>query len=253
MTTTLDAIRSAGETDLESLYQQLDTQHKKILRAAIKRYGIENVPESIWLEMQRNIEEGTMTAVLLLLMMADDWTTEQMVSSGIPRSQITSSQLTDYSLRAARQVTNMAAGTVETIRNRLTRRLQDQALSQQGGVGELTNEGIDAALDDVFTQSRRETIAIDQSTQAMSAGQIGARDRAEGGDGAKTGDGKRTTIALIWKTERDNLVCPRCSPLEGQPEEVWGRVFPNGPGPAAHPRCRCELEVRVVPAVETEN
>lgn len=250
---TLDTIRDAGERDIEALLKNLDDRHKALLRDAITKYGVNNVPESVWGEVQQNMEESTVAAILLLLMMADDWTTTEIEQAGAGRSRISDAQLNEYKRTAARHSRELSLQTTSTLRDRLTRKVQDQALTGPGEIGTATDMGVDVALDDVFTQSRRETIAIDTTTTAMSAGQRAAAERAKealGGDGTAAADGIKTTIALIWRTEKDYLVCPRCSPLEGQPEEVWGRVFPLGPGPACHPNCRCELDIRVVLAAE---
>ena len=250
---TLSTIRDAGETDIEALLKQLDERHKEILRSAVRKYGVQNIPDSIWTEIQNNIEEETAAAILLLLIAADDLTTGQIAAGGIPRRNISQQQVAMYSILSAQQASAMAAGTTDTLRNRLTRKVQDQALTGRGALGNVTPTGIEDALDEVFTDSRRETMAIDTTTQAVSAGTRGAAERA-GGDGGNAGiaPGMSPTIQLIWRTERDNLVCPRCSPLEGTTEDVWGLVFPEGPGPDCHPNCRCELEVRVVPLTISE-
>ena len=50
---------------------------------------------------------------------------------------------------------------------------------------------------------------------------------------------KRDTLRLIkiWNTQRDERVCPICSPLNGTTQSVWGKQFPSGA--PAHFRCRC--------------
>lgn len=258
--TTLDHIRADGEAAILLLLAQLDERHKLILRDAIRRYGrVQNIPESVWQHIQEDIPGGTVkdkhgddttvaAAILLLLTHADDWTGEQMAAQGAPRQQLSPRHLTDYSLEAARQTTASAAQTTTTLRTRLARKIEDEALSPNGGVGVATDFGIDAAIDEVLTAARRATIATDLTTGALTAGEIGAAARVTGDDGTVTRiDGVKTTISLIWRTERDFLVCPRCSPLEGQPEEVWSLIFPEGPGDDAHPNCRCYLDIRVVP------
>ena len=240
---TLDAIRTAGEHDIEDVLRQLDDKHKAMLRAAIAQYGrVQYIPESVWLEIERNMEDGTAAAILMLLVLADDWTTTKLTDAGAARRALTPEQLDAYSRTADRRARAIAVGSTATLRSRLTRKIEDAALTGPGDLGQTTDGGIDGAMQDVFTQDRRDTIAVDMTTTAISDGQRGAAQRMGGG---RTNEGFPYTIELFWKTERDDRVCPRCAPLDGQPEEVWSRIFPEGPGPAVHPRCRCELDITI--------
>lgn len=242
----LDSIRSAAESDLEAALARLDSKHKEILRAAIKKHGrVQDIPESVWAGIQEDIESEIAALLLLLIAMGDDWTSQEIANQGLRRRPLTSQQLAGYSLDAARRAQGTAAQSTNTLRDRLARKIEDMRISGPGNVGNLTPTGIDKALDEVLTQQRRETIATDQTTAGLSAGQRGAAQRI-GGDGADTVAGQKVSIELVWRTERDDRVCPRCSPLEGTREDVWGRVFPNGPGPESHPNCRCYLEPQVV-------
>lgn len=250
---TLDAIRDAGEREIEAVLKQLDNRHKDLLRGAVKQYGIHNIPDEIWQEVQRNTEDQIAVAIVLLLMMGDDWTTSELEDQGVTRTRLSNNQLASYRRIAATQASGMAELTTTTLRNRLQRKLEDEALKSRGGIGGLTEKGIEDVLDDVFTQQRRDTLSIDTTTQALTFGQRGAAERATEGDGASTTPPTNITIELVWRTERDNLVCPRCAPLEGQPESVWGQVFPSGPGPTAHPNCRCFLEPTATTVNSLEN
>ena len=49
------------------------------------------------------------------------------------------------------------------------------------------------------------------------------------------------TYRRYWITERDDLTCPICGPLDGKPEEEWA-----GTEPPAHPNCRCATALRLV-------
>lgn len=249
MPATIDDLRAAGEADLDRRLKKLDRRHKAMLRAAIDRYErVENIPESVWDEIRRDIEEEEAAAILLLIIAADEWTTARIGEQGGSAGEVGRRQAAAYSLAAARQAIGSAASSVDTMRNRLERKVGDMQTSGPGAVGTLTKGGIDEALEDVLTQSRRATMATDATTQGFSIGQRGAAERAGemGGDGAQTADGQTVKVELRWKTENDNRVCSRCSPLDGTYEEVWGRVFPNGPGPDAHPNCRCFLEPVVI-------
>ena len=239
---TLDDLRARGEADLEQILVKLDNRHRARVHAAIERYGrVQDIPEGFWRELQFEIENEQVAAIMLLILAADEWTTDSMQRQGLDR--IGRPDQRGAALDAARQVQTTAAQTIDTLRSRLSRKIEDAKASGPGDVGELTEDGIDEALDEVFTDERRKTIATDETTIALTKGQRAAGER---GDGASTEAGQRVTVELIWQTEHDNRVCPRCAPLDGTTEEVWGKVFPDGPGPAAHPNCRCGLLPRVI-------
>lgn len=240
----LEQLRTNAEAKLEKLLAKLDERHKKQLRAAIKQYGW-NVPGEVWQAIQQDQEnEELAAAILLLFTAADDWTTDAIKQQDVVARGYSRRQFMTYAFDAQKTVQQLAAQTTDTLRKRITRKVQDAQLTGPGDVGEITDEGIDATLDDVFTPERRKGIATDQTTGAFSKGQTAAAERIN--DGASTTAGQSVTIRMLWSTERDFLVCPRCAPLDGQPEEVWGLVFPSGPGPEAHPGCRCSLLPQIV-------
>ena len=49
---------------------------------------------------------------------------------------------------------------------------------------------------------------------------------------------KGVTYIKVWRTARDERVCPICAPMEGKPESEWG-----GLSIPAHHRCRCWPEL----------
>jgi hypothetical protein len=241
---TLDDLRIQDEKDLEEKLAELDERHRAALKAAIKKYGrVQDIPEIIWIQIQREIEDTELAAIAVLILAADTWTANEIQQQGVPRRRLANRN--EAQADALRQLLSTVPDTVRTVRNRLQRRIEDQLAGPSGDVGELTDEGLDTALDHVFTPERRATIAADQVTTAYTTGQRTAGERIVG-DGVRNADGQRVTLELIWRTERDNLVCHRCSPLEGTTEEHWGKVFPDGPGPTAHPNCRCSLQPQVI-------
>lgn len=106
-------------------------------------------------------------------------------------------------------------------------------------------------LADVLGDSRTETQAITEITQAWSLGELDAVDAVREGELAPQGETggekpggeeqKPPAVEILWSTEKDGAVCPICRPLDGQPESVWSLAFPDGP--PSHPRCRCVLQV----------
>lgn len=243
---TLDDLRTKAEAKLEKVLAKLDKRHRAQLKVAIQQYGWD-VPDSVWQSIQKDQESEEVAAVILLLFTTgDEWTTAEIEAQGVKARGYSRREFTSYAFDAQRRTQQLAAARTVGLERRVVDKVSDAML--RGQVGKLSDAEIDSALDEVFAEHKRKTVATDETTAGFSRGQRGAAERA--GDGATTADGKKMTVALIWKTEADNLVCARCSPLEGQPEEVWGRVFPQGPGPECHPNCRCSLEVRTVPYVE---
>lgn len=234
---TLDAIRSAGEAEIEAILERSDDYTRRVLRDALRRYGHpRNIPESVWVDVEQHRERQTALALYFLMLAADDWTTDELSSQGLKTRRMSPERLAGYSVDAARRAQRMSQQTTQTLRDRLGRKIEDQQLSvEESPVGELDLGDIDKALDDVLNKKSRETTATNETTGAMSQGQRGAGKRHEPGAGSSV------QIDLVWQTESDDRVCPRCSPLDGTTEEIWGKVFPEGPGEEAHPNCRCSL------------
>lgn len=88
----------------------------------------------------------------------------------------------------------------------------------------------------VFSEQRAETIAVTETTSAITRGE------AEVAGDIETKTGK--VLEPFWQTARDAKVCPVCAPLNGTPRDVWGGDHPAGP--PAHPNCRCNLIYRTL-------
>lgn len=85
-----------------------------------------------------------------------------------------------------------------------------------------------AGLDTWLGASRAEGIAITETTNAISQGEIAAAGLALVGN---------VTLVAYWVTEKDGKVCEVCQPLDETPEVHWRHLGP----PPIHPRCRCYL------------
>lgn len=245
---TLDQIRRAPERELRDALRQLDSDHRQLILEALDEYGHpRDIPEAIW-ERIRTEQEERLAAILLLLMVSgDDWTAQQLESQGVgirsARPDAT------YALQAARQAQIAAAQATDTLRNRIHRSVTDALASPRGGVGEISKTATRQAVNDVFTAARREQIEVTQSTRAVTTGQRGAEARL-GGDGAALDTGQAVEIEMRWRTRpylaKSGRSCEQCAALEGATEDVWGLVYPDGPGDEAHPHCNCYLEPVVV-------
>lgn len=240
---TLDAIRAKGEADFRAKLETLDRRHRVKLLAALEQYGHPQfIPDEIWAEIRREQEDELLAAYIILMASGDEWTADELARQGVSVSAASDGA---YGMKAARQAQRAATAVVDTLKDRITRRVEDSLASPTGGVGQAQTGELRQAIDDVLNDARRERIAATETTGALTTGQRGAAERI-GGDGARLVDGQTVEIEMRWVTEGDSLVCPRCAPLDGQPESVWSLVFPNGPGEEAHENCRCWLDPIVV-------
>ena len=104
-------------------------------------------------------------------------------------------------------------------------------------VGGVTNEELAIQLTPAFGDRRASMIAVTEYTRSASNATTVYQDYL-------SEYGIRTV--RVWNTEADEIVkeCPICFPLNGKPEEVWKERFPDGA--PAHPRCRCDITLKVV-------
>lgn len=118
-----------------------------------------------------------------------------------------------------------------------TRNLVKQVVDNARASGGITNEELIRQLTPAFGRRRAEMIAVTEYTRSASNATTVYRDYLQG-FGIDT--------QRVWNTERDEIVkkCPICYPLNGKSEEVWGERFPDGA--PAHPRCRCDISIRIV-------
>lgn len=93
----------------------------------------------------------------------------------------------------------------------------------------IDRDELDDLLEQTFGPHRIETNAIDETTRAQHAG-------GEAGIEATVG----ISTDDVWRTERDERVCPICKPMDGQLRRNWPWRFSDGP--PCHPRCRCSID-----------
>lgn len=257
---TLDAIRANGERELMAKLRALDRDHQRIILEAIARYGsIQEIPQFVWQQLEREMEDEAAAAILLLLLASDEWTTREIQRQGLATVSATSgASVASYEAEARSQAQRMARETTDTLRSRLAANVEAQLPMLRTKTQAAAAADLRSAVEDVFSPGRRETIARTTVVNSSSAGQIGAGQRATelgqrlgaaGGDGAATGGGQRVRVKLIWTLHPERSQtgpCPICESVAGTDEETWGLRFPSGPGDETHPRCVCSLEPRVV-------
>lgn len=95
-----------------------------------------------------------------------------------------------------------------------------------------------------------EGLAITETTRAITSGEdvvVDQFERREQGGGRRRPTIAPRTLQKIWHTQRDEKVCPICSPLDGRTDVIWAVEFPGGP--PAHPHCRCYLTYQIKPGI----
>lgn len=232
---TIDEIRATAERDLAVVLADLDGRRRRLLLAAVAQYGsVDDIPDSVWAEIVEDGERRIVVALLAIALAADRWTSDEISRQGVAMDDLPADRLAQYAVAAARQAATYSQQAADAIRAKLQRRAEEIKLDSATGLGEATADELSAAIEDTI-DGDNEAAAVTEATVAITTGQRGAADRSP------------TVVDMVWMTERDSRVyprspvCPRCLPLHGQSQDVWAKVFPDGPGYAVHPRCRCWL------------
>uniref|UniRef100_A0A6M3J435 Putative portal protein n=1 Tax=viral metagenome TaxID=1070528 RepID=A0A6M3J435_9ZZZZ len=131
----------------------------------------------------------------------------------------------------AREYTfDLVKGLTET-----TQKVVQQATSAFMDTPGMTREDLEALLMPAFGEYRASMIAVTETTRAYAMSQNLYQKLIK--------DKAGIDMMRIWRTNRDEKTCPICSPLDGQPERVWGGDFSEGP--PAHVNCRCSLTLTI--------
>lgn len=224
----LDDIRNRGEAQLTETLKRLNKKHQKAIIGAISRYGsLQTIPNTFWHELQKEIDSESM-ALMLLIFLASHDETEKSLSY---EANDTLKQL-EARRFAQTRANDLARKYIEHTRERLEKTWRE--LEQSTASLEELAKKLRTEVEEVLSDSRAERVAVTETTTSISGGQ-------RGGSDSFTRSHPNYGIIEMWRTERDERVCPICSPLDGMPEKTWGKQFPDGP--PAHVNCRCELRI----------
>ena len=218
--------RMGWEADLvKELAKLLQVQKGQILELIGDPPNLNNIPESVWQEhgdaLFQAIERNSVGAYLAAA--------EQILVSqpiGVDWGLVNAEAARWARLNAQ----SIAADIITTNRANIGEALA--SFFEQG----LTIGDLRERLASLLGPVRADLIASTEITRAAVEGEL-ALVRELGNQGAE--------LTAFWITERDERVCPICSPLDGLAESPEGGFAPGGgmgiPSPPAHPRCRCWL------------
>lgn len=170
-------------------------------------------------------------AIFAILLLLDDHFGPESLSS--IRAVLTPAGIvaTDQAAQLlGRQVASNTRGMVEELRKTNFRQSVggDGAATAPGSRGGLTPTQVDV----VFGRPRASRIAVTETTRMAEIAERSAMDVLR-----KSG----VAVKRMWRTEKDDRVCPICRPLDGLPEHLWPSSFRNGP--PTHPNCRCQAVI----------
>lgn len=191
--------------------------------AAVASDGLEAVNAAIKTALKKYVgpileEIQRRVIIILLILFGDDDRTSSVLGDKPGEGPVAEDLTKKAANRAKKQTDDLGDQMAET----------NRSWSQEWNPDEQSFQ--DWARDRLFEPSRGETVAITETTTAISLGERDVVDRME-----ELG----VEIDALWITKRDERVCPVCGPLHNQPISQWEDDFPVGP--PAHPRCRCFL------------
>lgn len=189
--------------------------------AAVAADGIDAVNAAIKTALQKYVgpileEIQRRVIIILLILFGDDDRTSSVLGDKPEEGPVAEDLTKKAANRAKKQTDDLGDQMADT----------NRSWSQDWDPDEQPFQ--DWARDRLFDPSRAETVAITETTTAISLGERDVVDRMK-----ELG----VEIDALWITKQDERVCPVCGPLHNQSMSQWENDFPVGP--PAHPRCRC--------------
>lgn len=237
----IEQLRTAAEADLTAVLRRLNQEGRKRINAALSQYGtVQAIPQAIWEQLAREVDEDA-AAIMLLLMLGSYERTQRAVGASPTETELSIAQERARPVAAAmgRQVVrDYLDGAKASIAQKMA------AVDDAVGAAVVATDKVKATVDEVLDDDRLERTVSTSTTRGMTVGQVSA-----GEDESRR---RGVAIDYKWRTERDSRVCPVCSPLDGQPSTKWESILSGKQtaatiqqvlsGPPAHPNCRCKLE-----------
>jgi hypothetical protein len=187
--------------------------------------GARDLPASFYTELRRDVA-ATVEAPLAQTHLEAG---EQMADDvGFFRDPVAATA--DAARWASQRAQELAGDLAERIQTQVQEIVEEAAAAAEEAAAEAT---IAAGIAGVFSETRAESIGVNETTGAISGGEINQARRLEMEFGV--------TVTATWHIE-DNKACDLCQAVNGTTQDVWGDFYPNGPGHGdPHPGCRCYL------------
>ena len=249
-------LRDKAEHDLTTKLGAVFLSFVPIVSAAIVQFGNPKaIPEFFWNSLRAEIDRNLEAAVLLIILAADEWELKDLTTEDVEAFPKTTAG--EYATAAAKIATSSSEQSIGKSREELQRawvesfEAAENIEDETGGelkvpVSEIAGNAVSAVFGEPNNITLAERIAAHAAVQGVSVGQIGAS-KAE--LVSRSDRPEKNRVETIWRIHpeeaKSGMSCPICTPLDGQPERIWGRQFPDGP-PTPHPHCHCTLENQVV-------
>ena len=134
---------------------------------------------------------------------------------------------------AVREVGKLVTKITETTRKRIGNAVSSYFTEAQTiGDLEMRLARMTDRFGSILGPRRAEMISVTEITRAATQGELGV---------ARQLKNEGIEMRKVWQTNKDDLVCAICEPLQGKEESVWRSIAPAGP--PAHVRCRCGLSL----------
>ena len=239
--------RDQLEADFAKKFGKVARRHMHEFRAHLGRPAdINNVPEEFWKMIEKEAEQSSYFLLFAIFTAAAAYHGWQNKDSRLAAFGWALLQAQAFGLQWAESTRDRLEKGIAKILNeadqgipidRVIDRVIDDRIAPPGSPipipipqqSKEVTDAIDDLLEKTFGPERVEVNSIDEVTRGQFAGSEAAVEATEGlGELDK------------WRTQKDEKVCPTCSPNDGVNRENWPPKFAEGP--PAHPRCRCWIE-----------
>ena len=192
--------------------------------------SISKIPPSFWTESQQ-----ALAAELIPFSEAVYLAAAERVVDSIPLPigfdwTLVNQDAADW---AVREVGKLVTKITETTRKRIGNAVSSY-FTEAETIGDLEKRlsRMKDRFGSILGPKRAEMISVTEITRAAAQGELGV---------ARQLKNEGIEMRKVWQTNKDELVCTICIPLQGKEEREWRSIAPGGP--PAHVRCRCFLSL----------
>jgi hypothetical protein len=206
------------------------TQLDELLGLMGNSPNMNKVPPSFWTESEQALAAELIPFSEIVYLQA----AERVVDS-VPLPigfdwTLVNQDAADWSIR---EVGKLVTEITDTTRKRIGHAVSNYFTEVQTiGDLELALSTMKDRFGNILGPVRAEMISVTEITRAAAQGELAV---------ARQLKNEGIDMRKVWQTNKDDLVCRICEPLQGTEESTWRSVAPDGP--PAHVRCRCFLSL----------